>query len=164
MSGFLHRWILDLTAAALISACAMAITPEGRVKKAVRAVCGIVAVIALLSPLSQISGFDLEQTLAGYESEALAASDALSELNENITRDIIESETAAYISDKGKTLGAGIESVTVTAKMREDGFYYPYGAEITAETDVGKRELYKYIREELGIDEDRIVWRNTNDD
>lgn len=164
MTEFLRDWIMSLVGAAVISAAAMSITPNGRAKKTVRVVCGIVTIMAILSPLGKLEIPNLEDVVAGYRQEALAVSSQLDEVNKNIQRSIIESETASYISDKGKNLGMEIESVTVTAKMREDGYYYPYSASVTgAFSETQKRDLSEYAESQLGIETDNIVWRNTNE-
>ena len=160
MTEFLRDWIMSLVGAAVISAAAMSITPNGRAKKTVRVVCGIVTIMAILSPLGKLEIPNLEDVVAGYRQEALAVSSQLDEVNKNIQRSIIESETASYISDKGKLLGLEELEVSVEVRWSEEGYWYPVSAEIQGAigTPDAVQNLEWYITTELGIQEDAIYW------
>ena len=164
MTGLIRIWIMRLTSTAVLTACAMALTPDGRVKKTVKAICGIVTMLALISPLATGETVDIESVFSSFRREAIEVSGDFSEINEKISSDIIVSETEAYISDKGKSLGIDGISVTVTVKKREDGYFHPYSAEIAA--DAGRAQIKKLgeiIESELGIPEERIGWSDTYD-
>lgn len=164
MSEFLRSWILSLTGASILSACAMAMTPEGPAKKAVKTVCGIVACLALISPVAEAELDSYDGVFRKYKEEAAAVSVEIDGINKKILRDIIESETEAYISDKGILLGLDIKSVRVDTQLREDGYYHPYSAVVTGHIDdYGKKQLGRYMLTELGIHEENIYWRNTDE-
>lgn len=155
----IKSWILGLTGAAILTAVAMAVTPEGRVKKVTQLVCGAVVILALISP---VVGFDYETfaiSAAMYRQQGQEYSQSLEESSAAITRLIIEEECEAYILDKGARAGAGEMTVSVEAQWSEEGCWYPCMAEIKTDADESvKKELCMYIEGELGIPEEKIIW------
>ena len=165
MTEFLHDWIMHLAAAAIISACAMAITPEGRTKTAVKVVCGVISMMALISPINKIELAAVSVIFEEYRVQAMAVSEDLSGVNEKISKDIIESETASYISEGGKNIGADIQSVSVSAMKKEDGYYYPHDVEIKGDISESDRDkLLQYINDELGISSENVIWSSTDEE
>ena len=72
MTEALRSWIVGIAGAAMVTAVAMTVTPDGRVKKVVSLVCGLMTVVALIRP---IVGFDygsFSGYLAQYKTEAQA--------------------------------------------------------------------------------------------
>ena len=55
MTGALTDWVRALCGAAVICAAAMALCPDGRVKRVLRLVCGLVMACALLSPVLELT-------------------------------------------------------------------------------------------------------------
>ena len=66
----------------------------------------------------------------------------------------IEERTAAYISDKAKTLGTEVSAEVKTTPSSE-GIPVPVEAEIAG---AYTRELAEYIEQDLGIPAERQVW------
>lgn len=159
MIDAIHSWICQLTGAALISAAAISITPEGAVKRVVKLICGFVSVMVLLSIGTELDIDRYVRSVEEYRADAdELASEAYSEA-ENMKRAIIEERSAAYILDKAEKTGVIGASVTVEARQGEDGCWYPWSAEIyAAASDRQRRGIVRYAEEELGIPEERQKW------
>jgi stage III sporulation protein AF len=159
MNEAIRDWIIGIAGAAMVSAAAQMMTPEGRVKRIVSLVCGMVTILALIRPLV---GFDLGRFAdyaARYRLEAEAVTADMNETEEKLTRRIIEEKSAAYILDKGKSLGITDLEARVTAVWNEDGYWVPESARL--ETDAGegaRRKLAETITAELGIPEEELSW------
>lgn len=156
MTGFLREWILTLAAAALGSAVAVALTPEGKVKSVLRFAVSIAMFIALVSPLAGLDMESYAREMAAYRETMLRAEKNGAETADRLNRTIIERETAAYISDKGTELGLGAFPVRVLAKWGDE-FWYPY--EVWLETAENEK-LIRHIEGSLGVPRERIHWSN----
>jgi hypothetical protein len=160
----LRSWIIGIAGAAMVTAAAMAMTPEGKVKKVVSLICGLMTILALIKP---ISGFDytaFSKYLAQYKNDAQEYSGAMASKNENLTRRIIEDKCQAYILDKGKSLAITDLDVTVTAEWSKDGYWYPSGASLITNADTEARnKLSRSIEAELGISPEELIWSMRNE-
>jgi hypothetical protein len=145
--------------AAMVTAVAMTVTPEGRVKKIVSLICGLVTIVALVKP---VAGFDytgFAKNIASYQKNAQGFSSQVQSSDEKLTRLIIEDKCETYILDKGKSLGISDLEATVTASWSKDGYWYPSGARLTTNTDKEKRDkLSQSIAAELGIPPEELIW------
>lgn len=157
MTELLRDWILSLTGTALISAAALCLTPEGRVKPVVRLLCGVCMAAALLSPLlgAALDGYPLE--LARYRARANAAAAEGTALRRELDRDIIERETEAYILDKARSLGAPLQSARVALRWSTEGVWLPESAELVGPYCA---RLARLIEAELGIPQRAQNWRD----
>lgn len=152
-------WIIRLTGAALISASAITLAPEGGAKRVVRLVCGLLSVAALLSIGADIDLGVYFDSIAEYRAAAEALVSDAEEEAETMKRIIIEERTAAYILDKAAELGAEDFSVSVTADWNGEGYWYPVSAHITAViSERQRRTIADYMESELGIAEERQDW------
>lgn len=146
------QWLLSLCAAAAGCAAALALCPEGRVRRVLRIVCGAVMAVALLSP---VRAFDLDlyaRAVAQYGEEARALGETAEAESDRLSRGIIEEECAAYIWDKADTLGLQVSSVQVGAHWSDDGCWYPWEAELAVTGDTAALEaLSAAVESELGI-------------
>ncbi|SHI08267.1 Stage III sporulation protein AF (Spore_III_AF) [Sporobacter termitidis DSM 10068] len=159
MTEALRSWIIGLAGAAMVTAVAMTVTPEGRVKKVVSLICGLVTIIALIKPIVGFNYADFAKSLASYQKDAEGFSGQMDSSNEKLTRLIIEDKCATYILDKGKSLDMDDLEVTVTASWSEDGYWYPSGARLTTNADKAKRDkLGQSITSELGIPPEELIW------
>ncbi|MGM9521650.1 MAG: hypothetical protein ACI3VB_04145 [Oscillospiraceae bacterium] len=165
MMETIRSWILCITGTALVCSAAMALTPEGMAKKAVRLICGLALMIALMGIAVKLDYGSLSLYMSEYRQKAEdTVSDAVSESSKQ-TRYIIEKECEAYILDKAETIGIGLYEVSVTAKWSEDGYWYPASAKMTSEPDEEKsRELALKISAELGIPEEAQIWSTKDED
>jgi hypothetical protein len=155
----LRNWIIGLMGAAMVTAVALTVTPEGRVKKIVSLICGLVTIIALVKP---VVGFDytgFAKNIASYQKSAQGFSSKVESSNEKLTRLIIEDKCETYILDKGKSLGITDLEVTVTAAWSKDGYWYPTGAHLSTNADKESRDkLCQSIEAELGIPPEELIW------
>ena len=164
MTEALRSWVIGLAGAAMVTAAAMTVTPEGKVKKVVVLVCGLMTVIALLKPLAGFDYTGFAKYLTQHENDAEAFSAEIKSENENLTRRIIEERCEAYILDKGKSLGITDLAVTVTAVWSEDGYWYPAGASLRTNAGTEARgKLGGSIEAELGIPQEELIWSMDNE-
>ena len=163
MAEDIRNWVFALTAAALLSSICRSVTPSGSVKRVVTLVCGLVTVLALVSPVLELDYGGLAGDLYSLRQYAARSSQELEKTNDNLRRSIIEQECAAYILDKAKALGIENISASVKAKWSEDGYWYPVSAEIQADApEQLRRRLGVSIEAELGIAEDDQIWSDDN--
>jgi hypothetical protein len=155
----LRSWILGLAGAAMVTAAAMTVTPEGKVKKIVALICGLMTVIALIKPFIGLDYTNFSKFLTQYRNDAETFSSEIANENENLTRRIIEERCQAYILDKGKSLGISDLDVTVTAAWSEEGYWFPVGANLVTNADTLTRgKLSDCIEAELGIPQEELIW------
>lgn len=164
MTEVLRGWILGIVGAAVVTAVVLVVSPDTRAKKVVAVVCGFMMIIALLRP---VEGFDyggFKLNFARLQQQAQDFTEPLNAVNENLTSAIIEERYAAYISDKGATLGISDLAVTVEAELYVDGFWYPNRVFVTTEADKSLRDKLAYeIEAGLGIASEELIWGDTND-
>lgn len=164
MSAVLRDWVLGLTGAALVSAAARMLAPEGRVKRVVALVCGLVTILALISPLRRLDAESFAAFAARYREEGRAAAAGAQISEEKLLRRIIEERTAAYILDKGRSLGIDDLRVTVTAEKLEDGTFVPKSARLTTKAgETARRKLGEIIEAELGISPEELDWSESHE-
>lgn len=152
-------YFMSVVAASMLVAIAMQMISNERIRKIVALAGGAVVLICVLTPLLHLDldsiSFDFSNLLE-RQSEELEQMKTDSE--QEICRIIIET-TEAYILDKADKVGA-VVSVQVTAEKAEGGYFYPDMVSLTGVvTSAQKRELSVYLRDVLGIDESRQIWR-----
>ncbi len=156
MTDFLREWVMGVAAAALMCTAAMAMTPKSRVRGVLRMCCAAALCCALLAPLSSAPLDAYADSLARLREAQLSAAETGTDSAERLERTIIESECAAYISDKGAQLGLPDAGVRVLAKWG-DGYWYPYEVWL----DIPKSdELMISIEGELGVPRERMHWND----
>jgi hypothetical protein len=163
MIEHLRSWIMCISGTACVCAIALALAPEGNVKKTVKLVCGFALMLSIMSAFKTIDYSRLSQYIAQYKLDAEEyVSDTVSESSKQ-TRFIIEQECEAYILDKAQELRENVECVSVTAKWSEDGFWYPVSANITGDvSEEVRRYLTQIMEAELGIAKDKQTWSMDN--
>ncbi len=156
----LREWLLALTGGALLVAVAESLCPEGAVKKVVHLIGGLLLLLIVLRPLSEISVYDLKGQMTDYELETqetcIQADIARNELMETI----IAEQSAAYIVDKAAELGAVCEA-EVRCEKGQDGLLLPKEVKVVGVlTPQQKEALTMTIEQELSIArEDQIFER-----
>ncbi|UOO37138.1 hypothetical protein IZU99_07660 [Oscillospiraceae bacterium CM] len=164
MTEAIRTWVIGLAGAALITAVAMTVTPEGKTKKIVSLICGLMTILALIRPLKGFDYVSFAKNLASYKQEASAFSADVSDADEKLTRRIIEEKCCAYILDKAESLGITDLDVTVTAAWDDDGYWYPARAELSTNAGLALRaSLESRIESDLGIPREKLVWSNRNE-
>lgn len=163
MTEFFHSWLLSLVGAAVVCAMAVALTPSGRPRRITSLVCGIVMIIALISPLRRfdVSLYSREVQKYRQAGQDIAANGE--KINEELSRTIIEQDCEAYILDKAELLDSGA-AIDITARWDTQGFWYPYEADIGgALSDSQKKTVAGLLESDLGIPLDRQTWRDANE-
>lgn len=159
MKAAVSEWIRTVAGTSLLCCCAMYLCPKGRVRDALRVVCGVVLALALISPVEEFDFRSYSESLAVYRAQAEDINAMADEAYSSLTRSVIEQEYAAYISDKAAEQGLALSSVTVGVEWGGDGVWYPLEAYISG-TEQAKAALMPVIERELGIPEERQYWNN----
>lgn len=149
-----RSWLLGVMAAALILAMLYALVPKGAIRTIAQFTGGLVLVLVILQPLLQLDPGGWKLQYREYEAQIDEQIDAYRKDHQEELRTIIEKETAAYISDKGLTLGVECHPV-VTTQLREG---IPYPAEVTLDT-AWNEALSRYIAQELDIPAENQHWQ-----
>ncbi|MCL2003813.1 MAG: stage III sporulation protein AF [Oscillospiraceae bacterium] len=152
---FLRGWILGMAGAATVGVFALAVTPDGAVKRVVRMAASLLLVIAVLRPLAGWDGSALPDlgAWAGESGVAAAAGESLDEL----LSVIIAEKTAAYIVTKAQALGL---TVGVSARCRR-GEHTPVPWAVTVTSDRpehARSALGAMIAKDLGIPAERQTY------
>ncbi len=150
-------WIAHITAASLLGALALTLTPPGRVQKVTRLVCGLVCALAVAGPVARLDTDSLARDMALYRQRASQIVSQAEEEGKMLDRTYIEQRCQAYILGKAAQAGVSVGSVTVTARWDEQALlWYPWQAALDAPFDSG---LAASIEGELGIPVSRQEWR-----
>ena len=156
----MRAWIMGVFSASLLSAVALALCPEGRVRAVLRMVCGIVCALAVASPLLKLDPDELAAEMARYRLRAESISLEGEEERKMLERTYIEEECAAYIGAKATEADAAVYGVSVQAQWDDDGLvWYPWSAIIDGAYDP---TLSNIIERDLGIPGERQEWRNND--
>ena len=143
MIGALRTWLLSIIAAGLVLSILYALLPKGRLRPIVRTAGGVVLMLVILRPLTEL---DLEGFAVSYDDYAREIRELTEQYRAADTAElaaIIERETAAYISDKGAALGVNCHAVVETETL-----------------DVERNEtLAACIAADLGIGKEAQVWQ-----
>lgn len=158
----IRGWLLTVTCAACISSIAMAITPEGRVKNAVRLSCGLLMMAALMSITANIDEFVQPFDFSGYRERAGNEIDTILSGLCDTEKESIERSAAAYILEKASARGLEV-TVSVTAEIDGSGCFLPSAAVITGQVpEDAKEELSEIIETDLGITKEKQKWSTDN--
>ena len=151
--------IRQVCALSLLCGVVTALTPAGSTRKAVRFVCSA-ALLACV--LGGVGGMDWEE-YALRLSQTREREQAFPQQSEGtrsaLERRVIESECAAYILDKAREMGCGLDSVSVTAQWSTEGVWVPYSVRLRSGAEEAERHgLSDRITAELGIPPERQEW------
>lgn len=153
----MRQWIAHITAASLLAAMAMALTPKGRVRQVTRLVCGLVCALAVAGPLIRLDTQALTEYLSEYEQWAGQLASQVREEEKMQERTYIEERCRAYIWGKADERGLAPADVSVTVRWDEDGqLWLPWEAAVDAPFDGG---LAAAIEADLGVPVSRQRWR-----
>ena len=152
----MRQWIAGVTAASVLAAMAMALTPKGSVKQVTRLVCGLMCALAVAAPVVKLDLGSLSAGIAKYEQRAREITSQAEEEEKMLDRTYIEDRCRAYILSKAASLGAHVQDAVVTARWdNEDTVWYPWTVVVSGGYD---RALAAAIEGELGIPADRQEW------
>ena len=156
MTGTLREWVMGLSAAALVCAIAMELTPKGAVKGVLRMVCGMVLAAALLGPLLRLDLEDYALRLSQSRETAARVVGAAEETAARLDRRSIERELEAYCLEEAERRGAALSGVTVTLRWSTEGVWVPETVALDGAYDAG---LSAWLTAELGVGPAAQTWR-----
>ena len=154
MIGAVRVWLTSIVMVTLLLSVAQTLIPEGTIRKIAGFTGGLILLVALLRP---VLGADLERLhldLGDYERAIEERQEELASAGNAELKALIESQTAAYISDKANALGLEV-TVRVEAEAGADGIPVPAAADIQG---ARSEELASYMELELGIPRERQSW------
>lgn len=152
----MKQWIVHITAASLLAAMAMVLTPKGRVRQVVKLACGLMCALAVAGPLARLDMGTLASGLAAYEQRAAEIVTRAEEEEKMMERTYIEQKCQAYILGKADERGLTPGPVDVTARWDDEGrVWYPWSVTLAAPFDSG---LAASIEAQLGIPAERQTW------
>ena len=150
MMALVRTWLLGVTAAAILTALADALMPEGGVKQAGRLVCGLVLLCAVLRPLGSVNVTEISGRWEYDSQELQRRSQQLREEAEAQMKTVIEQRLSAYSMDKAVQLGSPCR-IEVTCRQ-EEGTFLPQEARITGALEPWqRREVEALLTGELGL-------------
>lgn len=152
----MREWIVGIAAASLLSALALALTPEGRVRQVTRLVCGIVCALAMVSPAAELDIEDLAVGIAEYEQMGQSITQQSEEEAKMLNRTYIEEACEAYILDKAEQADIAVTGVSVTARWDDEALvWYPWQVELEGPYSLW---LSQTVEAQLGIPASRQTW------
>ena len=154
MIGAVRVWLTSIVMVTLLLSVAQTLIPEGTIRKIAGFTGGLILLVALLRPAL---GADLERLhldLGDYERAIEERQEELASAGNTELKALIESQTAAYISDKANALGLEV-TVRVEAEAGADGIPVPAAADIQG---ARSEELASYMAQKLGIPRERQSW------
>lgn len=154
----MRQWVSSITAASMLAAVAMALTPSGRVKQVLRLACALMCALAVAGPLAKLDLGGLAAAMAKYEQKAEAITAQAEEEAKMLDRTYIEERCEAYILAKAAEAELAVDGVSLSARWDEDGLvWYPWSVTVQAPYNGGLAGL---IESELGIPAERQDWRD----
>ena len=154
MIGAVRAWLTSIVMVTLLLSVAQTLIPEGTIRKIAGFTGGLILLVALLRP---VLGADLERLhldLGDYERAIEERQEELASAGNAELKALIESQTAAYISDKANALGLEV-TVRVEAEAGADGIPVPAAADIQG---ARSEELASAVEQDLGIPRARQSW------
>ncbi len=129
MMALVREWLLGIAGAAILTALADGLMPQGGARQVGRLVCGLVVLLAVLRPLASAELTELSDHLR-YDGQAFQDRvDSLQREADNQMKTIIEERMGAYSVEKAAEMGLTCE-VRVECQPDGDGLFLPVGAQV----------------------------------
>ena len=151
---FLRQWLLGIVACALLVSFAEQLTPSGALRKLVRFTGGLLLMLCILQPVTQVDLTDITFDPGAYEEAVAAVRLELSDEYETALSDGIAERTGAYIEDKAAQLGLTVRAVVETETVSDTPI--PVAVTLYGEENAA---LADYIATQLGIAKEKQVWK-----
>ena len=147
-------WLTAIAAATLLLSVIQMLVPQGSLREVAALAGGLILLIVMVQPLLKtgLSGLDLH--LSDYRRAVEQRQAELESDREDELLPLIESETAAYISDKAESMGLTLR-VRVTAETDGGGVPVPVRVELTGPKSDA---LSEWLKTELDLPAERQVW------
>lgn len=150
----LRQYVISVTAAALLCAALTGMTRKSPAGELIRMLCGLVLTFTVLYPISRVKLAEMTIAPPAWEGESMAAQGE--KIARETLRDIIKSDTEAYILDKAAALDL---SVRVKVSLSEDTVPVPVGVILSgAVSPYARSQLTNVIEKELGIPKENQLW------
>ena len=153
----MRSYVLRIIAAAMICAVVGALLPpKTAVGQITKLLCGVLLIVTILTPLTQVSFRNISDYLDGLSVDADGyVEEGSTAMQEQITA-IIKSEAETYILDKAGQMGL---QIAVEVELDENNNSIPCGITVTGRVSAySKKVLSGYITDTLGIEEGNQVW------
>ncbi|MDO4750219.1 MAG: hypothetical protein Q4A39_05185 [Eubacteriales bacterium] len=162
MENLWRAWISGLSGAAVLGAVCVLLTSTGPVRSVTKMMSGTVLALAFLSPLVKLDMETFSLSTAQYREEAAVLTEEARELQERLSRIIIQEEYAAYIWDKAQSLGLTSGQAEVMVRWGGD-CWVPDEVMLTFSGSEDKRNaLANLVEAELGIPKERQYWNESH--
>ncbi|MBQ7329219.1 MAG: hypothetical protein IJX01_04855 [Oscillospiraceae bacterium] len=154
----MKEYVLRIVAAAIVCAVASGLlgnkTPAGRV---VMLVSGILMAITIITPLSNITFSGISNFWDDLSEEASKYAQEGAYIAEKQEKDIIKSQTEAYILDKANRMGL---QIAVEVELDGHNRNIPCGVVISGNiSPYSQIQLESYIEQTLGIAKENQKWK-----
>lgn len=153
MIAAVRTWLTAVAAVTLLLSVVQQLVPPGSLREAASFAGGLILLTVLLQPLAALRGADLDLSFQDCRQAVEQQQTELEDRRQAELAALIESATAAYISDKADSMGLALEA-RVTAEAA-DGVPVPVRVTLTGEKS---GELSRWLETELGIPAERQVW------
>lgn len=154
----LRDWMLSLTAGALALSLMRALMPRDAAGKVGELAIGLVMVVLLLRPLTNLSPDWLVDSLEAQLTSAQAYPEELQAANDSYLESVMSRRCEEYIVSQGAALGLTVDA-TVECLWRS-GCPIPARVILTGESS---DELERIIMEELGVEQTAILIREVEE-
>ncbi len=148
-----RTWLTAVAAVTLLLSVVQQLVPPGSLRETASFAGGLILLTVLLQPLAALRGADLDLSFQDCRQAVEQQQTELEDRRQAELAALIESATAAYISDKADSMGLALEA-RVTAEAA-DGVPVPVRVTLTEEKS---GELSRWLETELGIPAERQVW------
>ena len=154
MMAAARTWLTAVVAVTLLLSVLQMLVPPGNLREIASFVGGLILLAVMMQPLLRIDLSDVQLDFSKYQETLEQRQAELENTRQEELTSLIEAETAAYISDKAKSMGLTLR-VRVTAEMGESGVPVPVRAELTGPWS---DTLSGWLETELGLPAERQVW------
>lgn len=163
MTDIFSQWLHAVIYTGIVCSIALMLSPDGRVKNALKILCAVAMCAAIVSPLSELDFDAYSKAMARCRLDAEQYTTQGEQYSKNLNRTIIEDECRAYILDKANETGTELAEVTVTAEWSTDGYWYPQSVRlVTSGPAAENSRLAQIIEADLGVPRTRQEWSSTS--
>lgn len=152
----LRQYIISVVSAAMLCGIVTGLMQKGTAREIIRLVSGIFLAFTVIHPIAGIDIASLTDYRFSYADDAAQAA----AMGENITREslreIITTQSEAYILDKAAALNA---ELTVAVTVSEEDTPVPVEVHLSGEiSPFAKQHLQSIIQSDLGIAKENQLW------
>lgn len=154
MSGWMERWLLGVSCAALVMVVSGALVKGGSGQRVCKLVGSLLLLLVTVGPIVGLEESDWQRLLDFDTGTMEETREAFAQQNEQLYESIIAEETGAYILDKAKSLGVSCQVEVVVEWV--DEVPQPWSASLTGSwTPEQRQALADMMQADLGIPYER---------